>query len=137
MHLTKSAIKKLPLPATGQTFYRDNARKGLAVRVTAGGTKSFVLEKLVHRRVRRITLGRCGKISVEIAWKIAQTLLGQIAEGRDPAAERKKTAAASVTLDGVLREYLEQATSRQPQLRITRGWSRQRSPIGNADRLPR
>ena len=52
MLLTKSAIAKLPLPSAGQAFYRDDKLKGLAVRVTAGGTKSFVLEKLVHRRVR-------------------------------------------------------------------------------------
>jgi integrase len=108
MHLTKSAIKELPLPTAGQEFYRDDTRKGLAVRVTAGGTKSFVLEKLVHRRVRRITLGRHGEISVERAWKNAQKLLGQIADGLDPVAERKKTKAASATLDGVFREYLEQ-----------------------------
>jgi integrase len=78
------------------------------VRVTAGGTKSFVLEKLVHRRVRRITLGRCGDISVEKAWKNAQKLLGQIADGRDPVAERKRTKAASETLNDAFHEYLKQ-----------------------------
>jgi integrase len=108
MHLTKTAIERLPLPAEGQIFFRDDTRKGLAVRVTAGGTKSFVLEKLVYHRVRRITLGRCGDISVEKAWKNAQKLLGQIADGRDPVAERKKTKAASETLDDVFREYLKQ-----------------------------
>jgi integrase len=108
MHLTKTAIEKLPRPTVGQEFYRDDVRKGLAVRVTAGGTKSFVLEKLVYRRVRRITLGRCGEISVEKAWQNAQKLLGQIADGLDPVAERKKAKAASVTLDDAFREYLEQ-----------------------------
>jgi integrase len=108
MHLTKTAIEKLPLPSEGQAFYRDDTRKGLAVRVTAGGTKSFVLEKLVYRRVRRITIGRYGEISVETAWKNAQKLLGQIADGRDPVAERKKTKAASETLENVFREYLAQ-----------------------------
>jgi integrase len=108
MHLTKTAIKKLLLPAEGQAFYRDDVRKGLAVRVTAGGTKSFVLEKLVYHRVRRITLGRFGDISVEEAWKNAQKKLGQIADGLDPVAEQKKAKAASATLDDVFREYLEQ-----------------------------
>jgi integrase len=108
MHLTKTAIEQLPPPTEGQRFYRDDTRKGLAVRVTAGGTKSFVLEKLVYHRVRRITLGRCADISVEKAWKNAQKLLGQIADGRDPVAERKKAKAASITLGGAFREYLEQ-----------------------------
>jgi integrase len=108
MHLTKRTIGALPLPSSGQEFYRDDQRKGLAVRVTAGGTKSFVLEKLVYRRVRRITLGRCGEISVEKAWQNAQKMLGQIADGLDPVAERKKAKAASVTLDDAFREYLKQ-----------------------------
>jgi integrase len=108
MRLTKSEIAKLPHPAAGQAFYRDDTLKGLAVRVTAGGTKSFVLEKLIHRRVRRITLGRHGEISVETARKQAQKLLGQIAEGRDPVSERRKTAASATTLADVFTAYLEQ-----------------------------
>lgn len=108
MHLTKRTIENLPLPAAGQAFYRDSQLKGLAVRVTAGGTKAFLLEKLVRGRVRRITLGRVGEISLEHARKLAQRLLGQIAEGRDPAEERKRTAAAAVTLDDVFRDYLAQ-----------------------------
>ena len=108
MHLTKRSIENLPLPAAGQAFHRDSQLKGLAVRVTAGGTKAFVLEKLVRGRVRRITLGRVGEISLEHARKLAQRMLGQIADGRDPADERKRTAAAAVTLDDVFRDYLAQ-----------------------------
>jgi integrase len=113
MRLTKNEIAKLPLPAEGQAFYRDDTLRGFAVRVTAGGTKSFVLEKLIHRRVRRVTLGRCNEIAVETARRQAQKLLGQIAEGRDPVAERKRTAASSATLSDVFDEYLEQRNLKQ------------------------
>jgi integrase len=113
MRLTKSEIAKLPVPSEGQAFFRDDKLRGFAVRVTAGGTKSFVLEKLIHNRVRRITLGRYNEISVEIARKQAQKLLGQIAEGRDPVAERKRTAASSATLSDVFDEYLEQRNLKQ------------------------
>jgi integrase len=115
MRLTKLAIAKLPLPSEGQAFYRDDKLKGLAVRITAGGTKSFVLEKLIHRRVRRITLGRHGEISIETARKQAQKLLGQIAEGRDPVSERKRTAASAITLDDVYTEYLEHRRDLKPK----------------------
>jgi integrase len=108
MRLTKSEIAKLPRPSAGQAFYRDDKLRGFAVRVTAGGTKSFVLEKLIHRRVRRITLGRCNEIAVETARRQAQKLLGQIAEGRDPVAERKRTAASGATLSDVFDSYLAQ-----------------------------
>jgi integrase len=115
MRLTKREIARLPLPSEGQAFYRDDKLKGLAVRVTAGGTKSFVLEKLIQRRVRRITLGRHGEISVETARKQAQKLLGQIAEGRDPVSERKRTAASGITLNDVFTEYLEHRHDLKPK----------------------
>jgi integrase len=115
MHLTKTAIEKLTPPGEGQIFHRDDKRKGLAVRITAGGTKSFVLEKLVGRRVRRMTLGRCNEISVEKAWQIAQKHLGEIAAGLDPVEERKRKEAISVTLDQAFREYLEQRKDLKPK----------------------
>ena len=73
MRLTKSSIKDLPVPATGQAFFRDDVLRPLAVRVTAGGTKSFVVEKILKRqasrkpRVLRKTIGRCNEMSVEAA----------------------------------------------------------------------
>jgi integrase len=115
MHLTKSAIAKLPLPSEGQAFYRDDALKGLAVRVTAGGTKSFILEKLIKRKVRRATLGRCNEISVETARRLAQKMLGQIADGRDPLAERKRDEAVAVTLKEAFAAYLEQRRNLKPK----------------------
>ncbi len=105
MRLTKTAIAELPAPATGQAFYRSDSLKGLAVRITAAGTKSFVLEKLVGKKVRRITLGRCNEISVDHAEKLAQKLLGQIADGLDPVAEKKRKDAAAITLDEVYEDY--------------------------------
>jgi integrase len=106
MHLTKSVIAKLPLPPAGQALYRDDKLRGFAVRVTAGGTKAYVLEKLIHRRVRRITIARCEAMPPEAARKLAQKLLGEIAVGRNPADEHKRTAASGVTLGEVFADYL-------------------------------
>jgi integrase len=58
--------------------------------------------------VRRITLGRCNEIAVETARRQAQMLLGQIAEGRDPVSERKRTAASGAMLSDVFDAYLAQ-----------------------------
>ena len=63
--------------------------KGFAVRVTASGVKSFVVEKLVNGKVRRMTIGRYGEITVEQARSEAQKLLGKIATGIDPRAEQQ------------------------------------------------
>ena len=44
--LTKSRIDQITAPPNGQAFYRDSHLKGFALRITAGGAKSFVVEKL-------------------------------------------------------------------------------------------
>ena len=82
--LTKRTIDAMPHPATGQTFVRDGELRGFGLRVTPG-SESFVLEKQIHGRVRRITLGQYGALTVEQARKLALEKLTAIARGQDPA----------------------------------------------------
>ena len=89
MKLTKTAVEQAPVPASGQVFYRDEQLKGFALRVTASGVKSFVVEKRIHGRVKRKTLGRFGPLTAEKARKDAQSFLGQVASGQDPISEQK------------------------------------------------
>ena len=107
MKLTKSAIERLPVPAAGYAIYRDDSLPGFAVRVTASGARSFILERRVKRKVRRMTIGRFGDLTAEQARKEAQRLAGHIAVGRDPAAERRIHEAETVPLETALAEYLE------------------------------
>jgi len=64
--ITKSFVDKLVLPESGQVFYRDSELKGFAVRVTTGGSKAFILEKRINRKLKRITLGRYPELTVDI-----------------------------------------------------------------------
>jgi hypothetical protein len=57
--LTKSRVDSLKAPASGQAFFRDAILKGFALRVTTSGAKSFVVEKRIEGRVKRITVGLC------------------------------------------------------------------------------
>ncbi|MCZ6643234.1 MAG: Arm DNA-binding domain-containing protein [Gammaproteobacteria bacterium] len=82
--LTKTSVAQLEAPETGQRFVRDTDLKGFGVRITSSGRKSFILEKRINRRVRRITIGRDGEVTVAQARNRAQQLLGQIAMGEDP-----------------------------------------------------
>jgi len=112
MKITKAIIDKLVVPEaltkgrTAQKRYYDNAMKGFGVRVTSGGTKAFFIEKLVNNKLRRLTIGHYPHLTVEQARKEAQKLLGQIATGIDPVAEKKERKAKSVTLKEVFAEYL-------------------------------
>jgi len=104
-------VDKLPVPImsgknTAQKRYCDDTLKGFGVRVTSGGTKAFYVEKLVGNKLRRITIGRYPELTVEQARKEAQKMLGKIATGIDPIAERKERRAKSVTLQQVFADYL-------------------------------
>ncbi|NMP32563.1 integrase family protein [Thalassotalea sp. M1531] len=103
--ITKSFVDKVELPESGQAFYRDNLLKGFAVRVTVGGSKAFVLEKRINRKLKRITLGRYPEITVETARKEAQKYLGEIATGIDPIAKRQQAEAEQMTLWQVWQDY--------------------------------
>lgn len=106
MRLTKTVLDHLPPPSTGQAFYRDDILKGFAVRVTANGAKSFVVETRIQGRVRRKTLGAYGVLTVEQARKRAQKFLGDVAHGLDPLAQAREAEARAVTLRVVFEDYL-------------------------------
>jgi len=84
--LTKRLIDSIIPPESGQVFMRDRSLIGFAVRVTHG-SKSFILERRIHGRARRITLGAYPPMTIEDARGRAETLIGEIARGGDPAQE--------------------------------------------------
>jgi integrase len=110
MKITKTSVEQAPIPATGQVFYRDEQLKGFALRVTAGGAKSFVVEKRINRKVKRKTLGRFSEMTAEKARKQAIKFLGQVACGEDPISEQKDEEIQSVTLGEVFELYLRVRT---------------------------
>ena len=78
--ITKSYVDKLSTPETGQAFVRDSELKGFAVRVTPSGAKSFILEKRIDGKVKRLTLGRYPELTAEQARKEAHKLLGRLVQ---------------------------------------------------------
>lgn len=116
MRLTKLSIDKIEAPQDrDQVFYRDDQLKGFALRITASGVKSFVVEKLINGKVKRITLGRYGELTVEQARKEVQKLLGKIATGIDPLAEKKAAKVSAVTLNEVFQGYLKTRKELKPK----------------------
>jgi integrase len=86
--LTKRLIDAVDPPDNGgQIFLRDSALQGFGLRITRGA-KTFILEKRIHGRSRRITLGSYGPMTVDAAREKAEKMIGQIAEGKDPADEQ-------------------------------------------------
>jgi len=89
-HLTKQIVYAATAPAAGQRFIRDDQIRGLALRITANGVKSFVWEGRVKGRMRRITLGQYPALTVVLARDKALETKAGIARGGDPALERER-----------------------------------------------
>lgn len=103
--LTKRLVDAAVHPPTGQVFLRDDELRGFALRVTPG-SKTFVLEREIHGRVRRMSLGRYGTLTVDQARDLAKVKIGEIAKGSDPAEERQ-TRRQSPTFGQLEQLYLE------------------------------
>jgi integrase len=102
----------------------DDIVRGLAVRVSGKGAKSFLVQFTnAAGDKRRLPLGAWGSITLDQARQAARNVLGQVAAGRDPFAERKcekekaqtEASAGRLTLAALLSDWREigLATSRQ------------------------
>jgi integrase len=98
-------------PGAERSIYWDADLAGFGLQVTAAGHKSFVCQyrskKRSHRLAIRATL-RLGE-----ARKEAKAILGQVAKGHDPLAERRKAEGeASNTLRAVADSYFDREGKR-------------------------
>lgn len=87
--LTARVVETLK-PKPGQRAERaDHVVRGLSIRVTQAGVKSWALRyRNISGEQRRLTLGTFPAMSLEKARDAALRALGQIADRRDPAQER-------------------------------------------------
>jgi hypothetical protein len=80
-------------PRKADSYYWDEELSGFGLKVTPAGRKVYLVQyRLGGRkgRTRRVTIGQHGQITPTFAKDEAKRLLGTIASGRDPAAERDK-----------------------------------------------
>lgn len=83
--LTQAMVEKINLPKKAADF-RDTRLKGLVLRVTPSGGKSFYCE---YGRGKRIWLGRADAIGVAEARESARAILAQVFTGINPKDARK------------------------------------------------
>ncbi len=109
-NLTAGLIERLTCPeGKQQAFMRDSDTKGLRVRVTSNGAKSYVFEKKLSRQTVRRTIGDTSNWSIEAARVEARRLSRMLDEGVDPrqverdlqaaTAQRKADAIAKIESD--------------------------------------
>ena len=95
MKLTERKIEKLAAEhGRKDRLVFDDAQRGLAVRVTASGGRTYLCQYTLHGHKWRVPLGACSAVALSKAREAAAAVMGDVAKGRNPAAERKEAAAA-------------------------------------------
>ena len=97
--------RKIPFPASGQAYYRDDDLKGFAVRVGVQ-SKVYIAEAKLNNRTVRVTIGKHGVFTAEQARNQARTILGQIAKGTNPNEASRVERAKRITLDDAFNDFL-------------------------------
>jgi integrase len=114
--LTDKAVKVLAPPARGNTIAYDIEVKGFGVRITAAGTRAFVLN---YRRKsdaleRRYTIGSFPDWSTTAAREEAKRLKREVDSGGDPVGEHVANRAAPTVADLCVRFDEEHIAKQRP-----------------------
>jgi len=111
--LTDKTVREQAPPATGNRIIYDADVKGFGVRITAAGTRSFVLNYRVNGRERRHTIGQFPAWKVSTARDEAAALKRDIDRGRDPLAEREEARDAPTVAELADRYLVEHAAAKK------------------------
>jgi integrase len=95
MKLTERKIEMLEVEqGRKDRLVFDDAQRGLAVRVTASGGRTYLCQYTLHGQKWRFPLGACSALSLAKAREAAAVVMGDVAKGRNPVADRKAEAVA-------------------------------------------
>ena len=106
IRLTKTIVDGIDHPSDRQALYYDTQLRGFGLRV-GRASKTYFAEKRVNGKTRRVTIGRHGVFTCEQGRREALRLLGRMASGHDPNADKLAARAQSVTLDEAFEAFLE------------------------------
>ncbi len=120
--MTDAKLKALKAPSGGRVEYPDDKVIGLRVRVSAKGTKTFVLRKRTGSTVRNITIGRYHpeRFGLAAARKKARALLSDIEGGKVPVAPSRRATGTVGTIRAMLPAYLASKAELRSQVNIRR-----------------
>ena len=95
-------------PEPVQRVLWDSQIKGLGVRVTVAGAKSYVIDFRTGGRQRRATIGRCSGMSLREARERAARELASIREGEADPLERRREGREAPTVGEGLDRFLDE-----------------------------
>jgi len=103
---TNDRLMKLPVPEKGRVYHYDEKVPGLCICVTHAASRTFYYYKKVDGQPQRVRLGKFPDVPISAARDAAKEMVGEVAKGRDPAAERR-TRRESPTLQALFDHWWE------------------------------
>jgi integrase len=117
--LTKRTVDAVQPPTTGDLEVWDTELKGFCLRVTSKGSKSYALKYRLGSAQRWWTIGKHGSPwTPDTARDAARTALNKVADGIDPAADKRLTREA-LTVGALIDLYLEEGPATKPAKRAS------------------
>ncbi len=113
------AVKEIEPPEKGNRIVYDSEIKGFGVRVTAAGSRSFILNYVIAGRERRFTIGNYPSWGVEQARIRAAELRREIDNGIDPLSIREEARAAPQMADLVEKYRVTHLQKKREKSRIS------------------
>ena len=109
MKLTQRTVLGTQPDSSRDLYFWDDEIPGFGLRVKPTGVRSFMVQYRNSGGIsRRITLGRCGVLTVEQARNQAKRVLADVVRGGDPATERSEERRAT-TMRQLCHLYLDAA----------------------------
>jgi Arm DNA-binding domain len=106
MFLTDPFLRSLRPGSNRDEEHRDRNVKGLVIRVTSAGTKTWSVQYRFNGRNRRLTLGPYPLFGLADARQRAREALYQVATGKDPGAHKQELLHAETFAD-LAKQYIE------------------------------
>lgn len=113
--LTAAFVASVKPNSDRQVEYRDDKQPGLSLRVSPGGKKSWTMRYRTHAgEQRRLTLGQHPAVTLSQARDLARKATALVADGEDPANDRKQAKIAArakqvSTVSALVESYFEDA----------------------------
>ena len=96
--LTDALIRNVPPPKTGRLELADSSCRGLWLRITSNGAKTFAFRFRADGRTERLTLGAYPDVTLRDARTRADDLRREVAAGRNPSATKRSASERSFAI---------------------------------------
>ena len=109
LEVEKTMVEGALAPAAGDSYLMDAEVEGFGVRIQASGRKTYFMRyRNKAGKQRKLTLGRCSDMAPDKARDLARKRFTEVAEGLDPAAEKRMAHAVDTrTVEAMFKGYVD------------------------------